>query len=222
MHDQLRLTDRFWASWASKLSFPHIKTKLVRRSALTLKALCFGPTGAIAAAATTSLPEHLGGVRNWDYRFCWLRDAAMSAAALVKLGSNDEAMQFLGWLLGVLRELSPERLQPLYALTGEALGPEAEIGELPGYAASRPVRVGNAAARQVQLDVFGPIVELIALLSERDAPLSAEHWRLVEAMVQAVARRWREPDHGIWEIRKPGRHHVHSNLLCWATGDRAV
>jgi trehalose 6-phosphate phosphatase len=220
--DRLRLTGRYWSSWASRLDLPSVQSKLVRRSALALKGLCFGPTGAIAAAATTSLPEHLGGVRNWDYRFCWLRDAAMAAAALVKLGSETEAMQYLGWLLGVLSERSPEHLQPLYTLTGEPLGPEAEIGDLPGYAGSRPVRVGNAAARQVQLDVFGPIVELVSLLIERDAPLSSEHWRLVDAMVQAVSRRWREPDHGIWEIRRPPRHHVHSKLMCWLTIDRAV
>jgi len=220
--DRMKLTGRFWSSWANKLDLPSVEPKLVRRSALALKALCYGPTGAIAAAASTSLPEHLGGVRNWDYRFCWLRDAAMSAAALVKLGSQTEGMQYLDWLLDILRERSPERLQPLYTLTGEPLGAEAEIAELPGYAGSRPVRVGNAAARQVQLDVFGPIVQLIALLIERDAPLSSEHWRLVDAMVQAVERRWQEPDHGIWEIRRPGRHHVHSKLMCWLTVDRAV
>ena len=220
--DRMMLTNRFWSTWASKLELPRVKPRLVRRSALALKALCYGPTGAIAAAATTSLPEHLGGVRNWDYRFCWLRDAAMSAAALVRLGSQSEGMHFLDWLLGVLRERSPERLQPLYALTGESLGPEADIAELPGYAGSKPVRVGNAAARQIQLDVFGPIVELIALLIERDAPLSSEHFRLVDAMVQAVERRWQEPDHGIWEIRRPARHHVHSKLMCWVTADRAV
>jgi trehalose 6-phosphate phosphatase len=220
--DRLTLTNRFWSSWASRLELPRVQPKLIRRSALALKSLCYGPSGAIAAAATTSLPEHLGGVRNWDYRFCWLRDAAMSASALVKLGSQSEGMAFLDWMLNLLRERSPERLQPLYALTGEALGPEAEIAELHGYAGSRPVRVGNAAARQVQLDVFGPIVELISLLIERDAPLSSEHWRLVDAMVQAVERRWHEPDHGIWEIRRPGRHHVHSKLMCWVTVDRAV
>jgi len=217
------LTERYWATWAERLSLPPVKTELVRRSALALKSLCYGPTGAIAAAATTSLPEHVGGVRNWDYRYCWLRDAAMSAATLVKLGSIYEAMNFLDWCCGVVEACeSPERLYPLYTVRGHELGPEAEIGELSGYRGSRPVRIGNAASSQVQLDVFGPIVELIAQLARRDAPLSTEHWRLVDAMVQAVERRWHEPDHGIWEIRKPRRHHVHSKVMCWLTVDRAI
>jgi GH15 family glucan-1,4-alpha-glucosidase len=221
-HDRQSLTERYWNDWARGLKLPSIETSLVRRSALTLKALCYGPTGAIAAAATTSLPEHIGGVRNWDYRYCWLRDAAMSAAALFKLGSDEEAMGYLDWLLGVLMERPPERLQPLYALTGEALGSEAEIGDLSGYAGSRPVRIGNAAARQVQLDVFGCIMELIAMLIERDAPLSSDHWRLVDDIVNAVQRRWREADHGIWEIRRAPRHHVHSKVMCWLTVDRGI
>ena len=122
-------------------------------------------THTLSSCATTSLPEHVGGVRNWDYRFCWLRDGALAASALAKLGSSAEAMQFLDWVLGVVSSTeSPERLQPLYGVTGEGLGPEAEIGELSGYRGSRPVRIGNMAARQVQLDVFGPIVDLLALL----------------------------------------------------------
>jgi GH15 family glucan-1,4-alpha-glucosidase len=220
--DRREITERYWNNWARGLKLPSIETALIRRSALTLKALCYGPTGAIAAAATTSLPEHIGGVRNWDYRYCWLRDAAMSAAALFKLGSDEEAMGYLDWLLGVLMERPPERLQPLYALTGEALGSEAEIGDLAGYAGSRPVRIGNAAARQVQLDVFGCIMELIAMLIERDAPLSSDHWRLVDDIVNAVQRRWREADHGIWEIRRAPRHHVHSKVMCWLTVDRGI
>lgn len=216
-------TDVFWKGWAARLTIPDVEPSLVARSALVLKALCHGPSGAIVAAATTSLPEHVGGVRNWDYRFSWLRDGAMAAAALVRLGSTAEAMQFLDWVLGVVGSCpSPERLHPVYAVTGEPLGPEADIGELAGYRGSRPVRVGNMAARQVQLDVFGPIVELVALLLESDAPLSSEHWRLVETMAQSVQRRWREPDHGIWEIRRPRRHHVHSKVMCWLTVDRAV
>jgi trehalose 6-phosphate phosphatase len=221
--ERARQTELYWSSWAAGLSVPGGDGERIRRSALVLKALCYGPTGAIAAAATTSLPEHPGGIRNWDYRYCWLRDAALSAAALVRLGSTTEALHYLGWVLGVVDHLhAPERLQPLYCVAGEPLGSEAEIGELPGYRGSRPVRVGNLAAHQVQLDVFGPIVELVALLAERDAPLSAEHWRLVEGLVGAVAARWHEPDHGIWEIRRAPRHHVHSKVMCWLAADRGV
>ncbi len=220
--DRLRATVRTWHAWTQRLQIPDINPELVKRSALTLKALCHGPTGAIAAAATTSLPEHIGGVRNWDYRYCWLRDGAMSALALTRLGSEEEAMRFLDWLLDVLTRSAPERLHPVYTVAGEALGPEAELSELPGYAGSRPVRIGNAASRQVQLDVFGAIMELIYELILRDAPLSSDHWRLVDAMVQAVERRWEEPDHGIWEVRRPQRHHVHSKVMCWLTVDRAV
>jgi trehalose 6-phosphate phosphatase len=216
-------TETFWSSWAAKLSGSVLEPDLVRRSALALKALVHGPTGAILAAATTSLPEHIGGVRNWDYRYCWLRDASMTANSLVHLGSNDEALAFLDWLLSIIESRDePERLQPLYLVTGRHLPPEADIADLAGYAGSRPVRVGNAAEHQVQLDVFGPVVDLVHSLVERDAPLSAQHWRLVEAMVNAVANRWQEPDHGIWEIRKPPRHHVFSKVMCWLTVDRGV
>lgn len=218
-----RQTELFWSSWAGGLVVPGEGGERIRRSALVLKALCHGPTGAIAAAATTSLPEYPGGIRNWDYRYCWLRDGALAAAALVRLGSTSEALHYLGWVLAVVdRIAAPERLQPLYGVGGEALGSEAEIGELPGYRGSRPVRVGNLAAHQLQLDVFGPIVDLVALLAERDAPLSSEHWRLVEGLVGAVAARWQEPDHGIWEIRRPPRHHLHSKVMCWIAADRGV
>ncbi|MGH7502025.1 MAG: trehalose-phosphatase [Longimicrobiales bacterium] len=220
---RLSQAQSWWEAWAGGLELPDVETDLVRRSALTLKALCYGPTGGIAAAATTSLPEHVGGVRNWDYRYCWLRDAAMAAAALVKLGSTIEAMQYLDWVLHVIDTCeSPERLRPLYTLRGEHVGAEAELSQLAGYRGSRPVRIGNLAAHQVQLDVFGPIVDLVAQLAERGAPLSATHWRLVQAMVTAVAVRWQEPDHGIWEIRKPRRHHVHSKVMCWKTVDRGL
>jgi trehalose-phosphatase len=183
-------TKRIWSSWASTLRLPSVEPDLIRRSALTLKGLCYGPTGAILAAATTSLPEHIGGVRNWDYRYCWLRDGAMSASALVQLGSIAEGMRFVDWLLDVVdRTESPERLHPLYTVTGHELGPEASISELAGYRGSRPVRIGNAASRQVQIDVFGPVVDLVHRLDEAGAPISSEHWRLVEAMVLAVQRR---------------------------------
>ena len=182
-----------------------------------------GPTGAITAAGTTSLPEHLGGVRNWDYRHCWPRDAALAAAALMRLGNTGTAMRLLDWLLSVVdRCESPDRLRPIYTVTGADLGPEAEISSLSGYGDSRPVRIGNAAAQQVQLDVFGPIVDLVAMLAERGSPISPDHWRLTRAMVAAVEARWHEPDHGIWEIRGPTRHHVHSKCMCFLTIDRAL
>lgn len=214
---------KFWSGWASALKLPALKRDLVRRSALVLKALAHGPTGAIAAAGTTSLPEHLGGERNWDYRFCWPRDACLAASALIRLGNTGIAMKLLDWMAGIVeRAESPDRIHPVYTVAGTHLGSEAEISDMPGYGDSRPVRVGNAAANQVQLDVFGPIVELVALLAESDAPITPEHWRLVEAMVQAVALRWQEPDHGIWEIRGPKRHHVHTKAMCWHAVDRAI
>jgi len=216
-------TVRFWRGWVDTLVVPPIHSEVVRRSALVLKALCHGPSGAIAAAATTSLPEHLGGERNWDYRFCWPRDAAMAAAALVRVGNTGHALRLLDWLLAVVDDCeTPERLRPIYTVTGRHLGPEAEIGTLAGYGGSRPVRISNAAANQVQLDVFGPIVDLVALLADRGAPVSPDHWRLVRAMVHAIESRWREPDHGVWEIRADRRHHVHSKVMCWLTVDRAL
>ncbi|HKQ49736.1 MAG TPA: trehalose-phosphatase [Phycisphaerae bacterium] len=216
-------TERSWSGWAGSLTLPSLQPDLVRRSALVLKALTYGPTGAIAAAATTSLPEHAGGIRNWDYRYCWPRDAAMAAAALVQLGNIGPGTKFLDWVIGILEGYEPGALlRPVYTVSGGHLGSEADIPELAGYRGSRPVRVGNAAAQQVQLDVCGPIADLIAQLAEHGAALSSEHWHLVNIMVSAVAERWREPDHGIWEVRLPRRHHIHSKVMCWQTVDRGL
>jgi trehalose 6-phosphate phosphatase len=213
----------YWSEWLADLKLPEVERDLVARSALTLRGLCNTDTGGIMAAATTSLPEEIGGVRNWDYRYCWLRDGAMSAQALVSLGSTTEAEAFLDWLHNVLDTLpGPERLHPLYTLQGSSLGPEAVIDSLPGYAGSRPVRVGNLADQQVQLDVFGPVVELIAHLAAATERLRDVDWELVTAMAEAVAHRWFEPDHGIWEERDVPRHHVYSKVMCWLTLDRAL
>ncbi|MDQ3406446.1 MAG: trehalose-phosphatase [Actinomycetota bacterium] len=213
----------YWSEWLDTLVLPPVEKDLVARSALTLRGLCHSETGAIMAAATTSLPEEIGGTRNWDYRYCWLRDASLTAKALVSLGSTAEAEAFLGWVHGVLATVpGPERLHPLYTIAGTTLPPEAVIDTLPGYAGSRPVRVGNLANQQVQLDVFGPVVDLVAALSEARGKLTDDDWRMVCAMAEAVTRRWHEPDHGIWEERHRPRHHVYSKVMCWLTIDRAL
>ncbi len=227
-----RKAESYWFEWAERLELPALKPDLMKRSALTLRGLVHEPSGSILAAATTSLPEEIGGVRNWDYRYCWLRDAALTASALVSLGSLREADRYLAWVHRVLETLpGPERLHPLYTIYGETLPPEAVIDQLPGYAGSRPVRVGNAANMQVQLDVFGPIVDLIANLAharerkgitDPKTALPDADWELVCAMVEAVQRRWQEPDHGIWEIRGNPRHHVYSKVMGWLTVDRAI
>ena len=185
--------------------------------------MCHAESGGILAAATTSLPEEVGGIRNWDYRYCWLRDGALTASALVSLGSTTEAQKYLGWLRDVIAGLpGPEYLHPLYTLAGGVLGAEAVIDTLAGYAGSRPVRVGNLANQQVQLDVFGPVVELVDALSAVRGSLTEDDWQMVCAMARAVAARWHEPDHGIWEERGAPRHHVYSKVMCWVTLDRAL
>ncbi|SEP83761.1 trehalose-phosphatase [Lentzea albida] len=217
------LAASYWSDWAAGLHLPKVQTDLVLRSALTLRGLVHKDSGSIMAAATTSLPEELGGVRNWDYRYCWLRDGAMTASALVSVGSFAEADGFLAWLHGVLETIpGPERLHPLYTLHGTQLGAEAVIESLPGYAGSRPVRVGNLANQQVQLDVFGPVVDLVVSLATARGSLSDADWAMVQAMAEAVSRRWHEPDHGIWEERHAPRHHVYSKVMCWLTIDRAI
>jgi len=216
-------TETTWRTWLEGLHLPALARPQVQRSALTLRALCHEQTGAIMAAATTSLPEEIGGVRNWDYRYCWLRDAAVTALALVDLGSTAEADALLGYIERLaLAEQGAERLRPLYSVLGGDAGTEAVIDAVPGYAGSRPVRVGNAAAQQVQLDVFGPIVDLAYAVAVAGGRLSEAHYVLVEQIVDAVARRWHEPDHGIWEVRRQPRHHVHSRVMCWLAVDRAI
>ena len=217
-------TIEHWSTWAGGLTLPPLQTDLVRHSALVLKALCHGPTGAIVAAPTTSLPQELGGSRNWDYRYCWMRDASMAASTLVRLGSTREAMDLLGWLLQLIEVggADLDHLAPIYTVDGGALPPEHFDPHLPGYGGSHPVRIGNAAEQQAQTDVFGPITELVWRLGRAGAPLDEPHWHLVEQLVAAVSLRWQEPDQGIWEIRAAPRHHVHSKAMCWMAVDRGI
>lgn len=221
--EQQAMTERFWTGWAKALRLPGVGDRLVTRSALVIKALWHGPSGAIAAAGTTSLPAPIGGARNWDYRYCWPRDSALAAAALTRLGNTGGAIRLLDWLVGVVERIeSPDRLRPIYTVGGGNLGSEAELTEVAGYADSKPVRISNAAAHQTQLDIFGPIVDLVALLLENDAPVTPAYWDLVQSMVGAVALRWEEPDHGIWEIRDFRRQWVYSKAMCWHAVDRAI
>lgn len=213
----------YWNNWAAGLTVPTLERSAVLRSAVTLRALCHVPTGGVLAAATSSLPEGIGGIRNWDYRYTWLRDGSMTVNTLLDLGSTAEAEAFLAWLDRILAEASgPEQLHPLYAVDGSVLTTEAVLEHLPGYAGSRPVRVGNAAEHQVQLDVFGPITELILAYARAEETLSDEHWELACQMVIAVERRWMEPDHGIWEARRAPTHNVYTKVMCWVSVDRAI
>ena len=212
---------RFWSEWAARCTYTGPHAEAVRRSLLTLKALTFAPTGGIVAAPTTSLPEHFGGPRNWDYRYCWLRDATLSLLALMDAGYYEEAGQWRDWLLRAAAG-SPAQIQIMYGLAGERMLPEMELPWLPGYADSRPVRVGNAAHGQRQLDVYGEVVDALHQARRGGLAESPEAWALERALVTHVAAIWTEPDEGIWEVRGPRQHFTHSKLMAWVAADRAV
>ena len=216
-------SERQSRDWVASLKLPTFERAAVSRSALTLRALCHRPTGGALAAATLGLPEWIGGLRNWDYRYVWLRDASMIVQTLLDLGSTVEADAYLNWLYDRFSSTGhPENLHPLYTLSGGGSPAEAALEQLPGYAGSRPVRVGNAAQGQAQLDVFGAVCNLIAARAAMRGSLTAEEHFMLDASVAAVAQRWREPDHGIWEIRDVPRHHTHSKMMCWLAVDRGI
>ncbi|MFD4577950.1 glycoside hydrolase family 15 protein [Streptomyces sp. NPDC058417] len=217
----LRRTEEFWGSWIGRSTFAGPHREAVERSLLVLKALTYAPTGAIVAAPTTSLPETIGGVRNWDYRYCWLRDSAFTVKALLACGSTQEAEAWIGWLLAAMGG-RPESLRIMYGVGGERDLPESELGWLPGHRGSAPVRIGNAAAEQLQLDVYGEVVDALFEAQVRDRALAGVVAPLVTGLVTCLEGRWQEPDEGIWEVRGPRRHFVHSKVMAWVAVDRAV
>ena len=214
-------TTDWWAEWSGRCSFEGEWRDAVQRSLITLKAMTYSPTGGIVAAATTSLPEHVGGVRNWDYRFCWLRDATFSLYALMANGYVDEACAWREWLVNAVAG-TPSTLQIMYGLGGERRLTELELTWLPGYEASAPVRIGNAAWRQHQLDVYGEVMDALHASRRWGVPPDENAWRVQRAILGFLESDWREPDEGIWEVRGPRRQFTHSKVMAWVAMDRAV
>jgi GH15 family glucan-1,4-alpha-glucosidase len=218
----LAQTLEYWERWCADIKEVHGKwEELVLRSLITLKALTYAPTGGIVAAATTSLPEALGGVRNWDYRYCWVRDATLTLDALVEAGCRDEAQAWMQWLVRAAAG-APEQLQIMYGPAGERRLSELEVDWLPGYEGSRPVRVGNAASEQFQLDVYGELMDATDRARTHGIPEDDVVWDLQRAVMDFVSAHWHEPDDGLWEVRGPRRHFTHSKMMAWVAFDRAV
>ncbi|MFG3199820.1 glycoside hydrolase family 15 protein [Streptomyces sp. NPDC048208] len=217
----LDATQGFWQAWTGKCTYDGPYREAVVRSLITLKALTYAPSGAIVAAPTTSLPEEIGGARNWDYRYTWLRDSAMTVDGLLDAGFRDEAVAWRRWLLRTVAG-DPENLQIMYGLTGERELTERELNWLPGYEGSAPVRVGNGAAQQLQLDVYGEVIATLHLAHRTGVARCADTAVLHQRLIRQVVERWREPDEGIWEVRGSRRHFVHSKVMAWAALDRTI
>jgi GH15 family glucan-1,4-alpha-glucosidase len=217
----LQATQRDWLAWSERCSAAVRWRPAVLRSLITLKALTYAPTGGMVAAPTTSLPEQPGGVRNWDYRYCWLRDATFTLNTLLLAGHTDEAVAWREWLLRAVAG-DPADLQILYSVTGERRLDEIELSWLPGYCNAKPVRIGNAATRQLQLDVYGEVMDTLHLACVAGLPAAPHAWQIQRALLDFLDAHWQEPDEGIWEIRGPRRHFVHSKVMAWVAFDRAV
>jgi GH15 family glucan-1,4-alpha-glucosidase len=222
---ELRLTTNFWTEWSNKVITEHIykgdHAEAVRRSLITLKALTYAPTGGLVAAPTTSLPECIGGTRNWDYRFCWLRDATFTLLALMNAGYYEEASAWRDWLLRAAAG-SPDQVQIMYGIRGERHLLEWEVDWLPGYEGSRPVRAGNAASNQLQLDVYGEVADALLHAEMGGLPSRKTDFDLLTCMTEHLAKIWREPDEGIWEVRGGPQQFTYSKVMAWVAFDRAI
>jgi GH15 family glucan-1,4-alpha-glucosidase len=218
-------TVAFWRRWLSSSRYRGRWREMVHRSALTLKLLTYQPTGGIVAAPTTSLPEHIGGERNWDYRYVWIRDAAFCVYALLRLGFTEEAEAFIGFLSKHTARVSDSPTGPLqimYGIDGRGELPESELGHLEGYQGSAPVRVGNGAVHQLQLDIYGALIDAIYLYDKWGRPISSDGWEDVVALIDWVCDNWDQPDEGIWETRGGRKNFLYSRLMCWVAIERAV
>jgi GH15 family glucan-1,4-alpha-glucosidase len=219
--ESLEGTETFWRDWASRAAADGEWADDVQRSLMVLKALTYAPTGGIVAAATTSLPEQIGGARNWDYRFCWLRDATLTLLALMNAGYDEEARAWRDWLLRAAAG-APWQLQIMYGLAGERQLREWELAWLPGYEHSRPVRVGNAAHHQLQLDVFGEVSDALHQARHGGITRDLSEWPFQRAVLHHLAGIWNEPDEGMWEVRGPRQHFTYSKVMAWVAFDRAI
>jgi GH15 family glucan-1,4-alpha-glucosidase len=217
----LKESEAFWAEWSARCTYKGERRGLVLRSLITLKALTFAPTGGIVAAPTTSLPEKLGGRRNWDYRFCWLRDATFTLLALLNSGYTEEALTWHNWLLRAVAG-SPALMQIMYGIWGQRRLLEWEAGWLDGYEGAKPVRVGNAAHAQLQLDVYGELIDALHQARMEKLKLLDESWSMECAVLQHLSTIWDRPDHGIWERRGEAKHYVLSKVMCWVAFDRGI
>jgi GH15 family glucan-1,4-alpha-glucosidase len=219
--EALEDTTAWWRDWVKAGTYKGRWRDAVVRSLITLKALTYAPTGGIVASPTTSLPEMIGGVRNWDYRFCWLRDATYTLYALTIGGYTEEATAWRNWLLRAAAG-DPASLQTIYGVAGERRLTELELEWLPGFEQSRPVRIGNAAVHQFQLDVYGELIDALHQGRRQQLPDETVAWNFQLALMRFLAEAWTEPDEGIWEVRGPRRHFVHSKAMAWVAFDRAI